>query len=150
MRRYVLLQQSEGWRHKSLYHLRTLIDGQLVPVRGAPTLIHEQNSGTTCLRVYVPSQKMILSAWPIIPIILSVRSCYTLYIWDSQEFTILWKNLPPSLFPALPDMALRYRCRFGSTYMRKNSFHHEVPFNTHWSSSQKSVDSCYFICESQH
>ena len=38
------------------------------------------NSGTTCLRVYVPSQKMILSAWPIIPIILSVRSCYTLYI----------------------------------------------------------------------
>ena len=24
---------------------------------------------------------MILSAWPIIPIILSVRSCYTLYLW---------------------------------------------------------------------
>ena len=24
---------------------------------------------------------MILSAWPIIPIILSVRSCYTLYIY---------------------------------------------------------------------
>ena len=36
---------------------------------------------------------------------------------DSQEFTIFWKYLPPSLFPALPDMALRYRCRFGSTYI---------------------------------
>ena len=43
-------------------------------------LIHAHNSGTTCLRIYIPSQKMILSAWPIIPIILSVRSCYTLYI----------------------------------------------------------------------
>ena len=64
--------------HKSLYHLRTLIDGQLVPVHCALTLIHTQNSGTTCLRVYVPSQKIILSAWPIIPLILSVRSCYTL------------------------------------------------------------------------
>ena len=76
-----LLRQSDGWRHKSLYHLRTLIDGQLVPVRGARTLIHAHNSGTTCLRVdlCVPSQKMIPSAWPIIPIILSVRSCYTLY-----------------------------------------------------------------------
>ena len=48
----------EGWRHKSLYHLRTLIDGQLVPVRGARTLIYAHNSGTTCLRVYVPSQKL--------------------------------------------------------------------------------------------
>ena len=28
-----------------------------------------------------PSQKIILSAWSIIPIILSVRSCYTLYIY---------------------------------------------------------------------
>ena len=63
MRRYILLRQSEGWRHKSLYHLRTLIDGQLVPVRGGRTLIHSHNSGTTCLRVYVPSQKMILTAW---------------------------------------------------------------------------------------
>ena len=27
---------------------------------------------------------------------------------DSQE--IFWEYLPPSLFPALPDMALRYRC----------------------------------------
>ena len=70
---------SEGWRHKSLYHLRTLIDGQLVPVRGARTWIQAHNSGT-CLRVHVPSQKMILSAWPIIPIILLVRSCYTLYM----------------------------------------------------------------------
>ena len=34
-----------------------IIDGQLVPVRGARTLIHAHNSGTTCLRVYVPSQK---------------------------------------------------------------------------------------------
>ena len=79
-RGHVLLRQSEGWRHKSLYHLRTLIDGQLVPLRGARTLIHAHNSGTTCLRVYVPSQKLTLSAWPIIPIILSVRSCYILYI----------------------------------------------------------------------
>ena len=39
------------------------------------------NSQTTRLRVHVPSQKMILSAWPIIPIILSVSSCYTLYIF---------------------------------------------------------------------
>ena len=44
------------------------------------TLSHARNSGTTCLWVYVPSQKIILSAWPIIPIILSVRSCYILYI----------------------------------------------------------------------
>ena len=64
---------------KSLYHLRKLIDGQLVPVRGARTLMHAPNSGTTCLRVYVSSQKIILSAWPIIPIILSMRSCYILY-----------------------------------------------------------------------
>ena len=77
-RGYVLLRQSEGWRHKSLYHLRILIDGQLVPVHGARTLIHAHNRGTTCFRVHVPSQKMILSAWPIILIILSVRSCYTL------------------------------------------------------------------------
>ena len=43
------------------------------------TILH--NSRTTCLWVHVlPSQKMILSAWPIIPVILSVRSCYTLYI----------------------------------------------------------------------
>ena len=47
---------------KSLYHLRTLIDGQLVPLRGARTFIHAHNSGTTCLRVYIPSQKIILSA----------------------------------------------------------------------------------------
>ena len=40
---------------------------------------------------------------------------------DSQEFTIFWKNLPLSLFPALPDMALRYRCRFGSTYLREKT-----------------------------
>ena len=66
--------------HKSLYHLRTLIDGQLVLVCGAHILISAHNSGTTCLRLHVPSQKMILSPWPIIPIILSVRSCYTLYI----------------------------------------------------------------------
>ena len=49
-----------------------------------PTLtgehLHLRITQTTCLRVHVPSQKMILSAWPIIPIILSVRSCYTLYI----------------------------------------------------------------------
>ena len=57
IRRYVFLRQSEGWRHKSLYHLHTLIDGQLVPVRGACTFIHAHNSGTTCLRVHVPSQK---------------------------------------------------------------------------------------------
>ena len=42
-------------------------------------LILAHNSGTTCLRVHVPSQKMIPPARPIIPIILSVRSCYTLY-----------------------------------------------------------------------
>ena len=33
-------------------------DGQLVPVRGVRTLIHAHNSGTTCLRVNVPSQKL--------------------------------------------------------------------------------------------
>ena len=53
MRRYVLLRQSEGWRHKSLYHLPTLSDGQLVPVRGACTLIHAHNSETTCLRLKI-------------------------------------------------------------------------------------------------
>ena len=42
---------------------------------------------------------------------------------DSQEFTIFWKYLPPSLFPALPDMALRYRCRCSGrhTYMKKKT-----------------------------
>ena len=46
---------------------------------------------------------------------------------DSQEFTIFWKYLPPSQFPALRDMALRYYCRFGSTYIREKKirFHHE-------------------------
>ena len=57
MRRYVLLRQSEVRRHKSLYHLRILIDSQLVPMRGTRNLIRAHNSGTTCLRVYVPSQK---------------------------------------------------------------------------------------------
>ena len=41
----------------------------------------------------------------------------SIYKCRQQEFTIFWKYLPPCLFPALPDMALRYRCRFGSTYI---------------------------------
>ena len=82
-------------RQKS-YHLRTLIDGQLVPVRGARTLIHARNSRTTCLRVYVPSQKMILCSWPIIPIIFSVRSCYTLYSMreSNENRTATIKHIP--------------------------------------------------------
>ena len=45
------------------------------------------NSQTTCFRVHVPPQKMILSAWPIIPIILSVRSFYTLYTGTARPLT---------------------------------------------------------------
>ena len=36
---------------------------------------------------------MILSAWPIIPIILSVRSCYTLYISYIGLLMDSWVNV---------------------------------------------------------
>ena len=46
---------------------------------------------------------------------------------DSQEFTISWIYFLPSLFPALRDMALRYRCIFGSTYIcEKSVSYHEL------------------------
>ena len=35
---------------------------------------------------------MILSAWPMIPIILSVRSCYTLYMVPCQTFRTAASN----------------------------------------------------------
>ena len=62
-------------------------------------------------------------------------------------------EISSSKFPALPDMVLRYRCRFGSIYVREKTVSSmkfvkfKYRFNTHWPSS---VDSCYFIRESQH
>ena len=85
-------------------------------MRGARTLIHAHNSGTTCLRAYVPSQKMILSAWPIIPIILSVRSCYTLYIY-------IWVRYP-TLF-AVSENATAFR----NHMCRRNIFFYYLVFS---------------------
>ena len=45
------------------------------------------------------------------------QSNYIIMHAVSEELTIFWKYLPPSLFPALPNMVLWYRCRFGSTYI---------------------------------
>ena len=58
--------------------------------------------------MHATSGTRILSKWHI-------QSHYTNA--DSQEFTIFWKYVPPSLFPAQPNTALRNRCRLGSTYM---------------------------------
>jgi hypothetical protein len=41
---------------------------------------------------------------------------------SSQKFASLWKLLPKTDFPNLIEFALRYSCRFGSTYICEQTF----------------------------
>ena len=72
---------------------------------------------------------------------------------DSRNF-YHFLEISSSLFPALSDMVLRYRCRFGSTYICEKTVSImnlvKSKYRSIFTDHQKFVDSCHFIRETQH